>query len=232
MKSRSISEFWAPLRKQLEIEGSEKRADQQKAYMRGQYDFYGIRMGELLSLLNSFYKDRKATNWADVKEQVLWTWEQPEREWQMIGMRYLQKNKNLWTNEVIGFTEILITSKSWWDTVDFLASNIIGQWLINKPALAADLMSEWNRAEHIWKIRTSIIFQLKYKNLVNTDLLAENIQRHSGSKEFFINKASGWALRQYSKFNAEWVRSFIRNNDLSGLTQREGLKFLKTQESL
>jgi len=76
--------------------------------------------------------------------------------------------------------------------------------------------------------RVCIIFQLKYKNEVDTELLFKYILELKHSNEFFIQKASGWALRQYSKFNPDVVVEFIRENqDLSNLTKREGLKYLK-----
>lgn len=177
--------FWEPLQEQFERSGNPQRAKQQEAYMRNQYEFYGIMMGPLKALLNEFYKTNKATDWEELKEQVLWCWEQPQREWQMVGMNYLQKMKKLWGEDLIEFSEVLITTKSWWDTVDFLASNAVGEFLKDKPELAVQEMGAWNHSGHKWKIRTSIIFQLKYKNEVNHKFLAHAILNHSDSKEFF-----------------------------------------------
>ena len=86
---------------------------------------------------------------------------------------------------------------------------------------------------NIWLQRTSLIFQLRYRHQTDTDLLSKNINQLIGSKEFFINKAIGWSLRQYSKFNPEWVEKFVNNNPkLSGLSRREALKIIsKTQNS-
>ena len=47
-----------------------------------------------------------------------------------------------------------------------------------------------------------------------------------GSTEFYINKAIGWALREYSKTDADWVREFVATHELSRLSQREALKRL------
>ncbi len=144
----------------------------------------------------------------------------------MIGMRYLQKMKKLWEDDLLELAETLIVSKSWWDTVDFLASNIVGHYLIKNPELAVNEMTQWNHSGNMWKIRTSIIFQLKYKDDVNSTFLSFVILNHLGSKEFFLNKASGWALRQYSRVNPDWVRMFLSAHDVAGLTRREGSKFL------
>ena len=219
--------FWNPLKEALEFLGDEKIAAQQKAYMRDQYEFYGCKAPTISSALNEFYKENKATSWEELKDQILWTWKQPQREWQMIGMKYLQKMKKLWGDDLISFSEELVTSKSWWDTVDFLATNVVGKYLEKKPIYAEEIMTEWNYSDDMWKQRTSIIFQLKYKDEVNTKFLSEAILRHEDSTEFFIRKAQGWALRQYSRFNPEWVEEFLdQNTQLSGLTRREGGKFL------
>ncbi len=219
--------FWNPLIETFEELRDDDIAAQQKAYMKGKFDFYGCKMPTVKSALSAFYKENKSSDWEELKDQVEWTWNQPQREWQMVGMFYLQKMKKLWGEDLIQFSELLITEKSWWDTVDFLATNILGKYLENKPELAVKEMNEWNESAHLWKQRTSIIFQLKYKQDVNHDFLSKAILRHDDSKEFFIRKAQGWALRQYSKFNREWVQDFLnQNQQLSGLTVREASKYL------
>ena len=219
--------FWKPLQAALEFLGDKDIAAQQKAYMRDQFDYYGCKMPTIKSALSEFLKDNKAISWTELKDQVIWTWKQPQREWQMVGMFYLQKMKKLWQDDLVEFAEVLITEKSWWDTVDFLASNVVGKFLEKKSELAEEKMNQWNQSDDMWKVRTSIIFQLKYKAEVNKEFLAKAILRHEDSTEFFIRKAQGWALRQYSRFNPEWVGEFLEQNQkLSGLTKREGGKFL------
>ena len=57
-------------------------------------------------------------------------------------------------------------------------------------------------------------------------LIEENLQ----DNEFFIQKAIGWALREYSKTDETAVREFVANTELSPLAEREALKWLKRQE--
>nr|WP_242836652.1 DNA alkylation repair protein [Ruminococcus flavefaciens] len=49
-----------------------------------------------------------------------------------------------------------------------------------------------------------------------------------GTDEFFINKAIGWALREYSKTAPAWVKSFIERNKsaLSSLSLKEASKYI------
>lgn len=89
-------------------------------------------------------------------------------------------------------------------------------------------MLEWAENDNIWLRRVAIDFQLKYKKKTDTELLEKIIVCNLNSNEFFINKAIGWSLREYSKINAEWVQSFIeRNSDgLSSLSRKEASKYL------
>ena len=125
----------------------------------------------------------------------------------------------------------LIVTKSWWDSVDYLAPRLIGKNLINQPDEAINYSKKWIESENIWLQRTAIIFQLHYREKTNSDLLFSSVLRRADSKEFFVQKASGWALRQYSKTAPEVVMDFTLKNQniLSALTCREGLKWLKSK---
>ena len=91
-----------------------------------------------------------------------------------------------------------------------------------------NLLSEWSLDQDFWMRRLAIEHQLGFKEKTNTDILSLFILRNTGSQEFFINKAIGWALRGYSKYNKVWVKDFISNHydELSTLSIREGSKYL------
>lgn len=152
-------------------------------------------------------------------------WAASEREFQYIAMDYLARTKRHWEKSQIKDWERLLTERAWWDTVDFIASTLLVGLIQRFPELALE-MDVWNTSGDLWRIRASILYQLKYRDAVDTDRLARFILRHAASSEFFLQKASGWALRQYSKTNPDWVRSFIKSNTLSSLTLRAGGKYL------
>lgn len=122
--------------------------------------------------------------------------------------------------------EELITSKSWWDTVDTLAQKAVGKIARSFPDVIEENIEFWNDSDHLWLQRSAILFQLKYKEQTNEDLLYRYIITHSQSKEFFIQKAIGWALREYSKTNPDSVRQFMEKHPLSKLSVREGSKYI------
>src|SRR5690606_30371199 len=119
-----------------------------------------------------------------------------------------------------------IVNQSWWDTVDAIATHCVGQYLQNYPELKEEYNAKWILSDNMWLNRTAIIFQLKYKEQTNFELLKNNIRHFAGEKEFFIKKAIGWALREYSKTNPSAIIKFLDENDLQQLSIREASKYL------
>ncbi len=117
-------------------------------------------------------------------------------------------------------------TKSWWDTVDGIASNAVGKIAAQFPKVISETIEGWAYGDHLWLQRASIIFQLKYKTATNEELLYRYMIQHADSKEFFIQKAIGWALREYSKTNPQSVRAFIDEHSLPKLSVREGSKYI------
>ena len=132
--------------------------------------------------------------------------------------------------EIINLYVFMITNKSWWDTVDFIASNLVGTYLKRFPGQTETLTTQWMKSENIWLQRTCLLFQLKYKSETNTELLHQFINQLSASNEFFIRKAIGWILREYSKTNPDFVVDYVEKYPLSGLSQREALKWLNNKK--
>jgi 3-methyladenine DNA glycosylase AlkD len=123
--------------------------------------------------------------------------------------------------------QAMIVDKSWWDTVDLIASNLAGMWLLDRTAAQRKQIAlQWAKDKHLWLNRTAIIFQLKYKTQTDTTLMFRIMEMHAGSKEFFIQKAIGWALRQYARTDAATVRAFVQAVPLKPLSVREALKHI------
>ena len=121
--------------------------------------------------------------------------------------------------------EQLILTKSWWDTVDGLAPNIAGAIFKKDINCRNNYVYRWMESKNIWLQRSSVIFQLKYKKETDWDMLCEAILKHDTSSEFFVRKAQGWALRDYSSIQPQAVISFVEANpQLSGLTKKEALR--------
>ncbi len=195
-------------------------------YMKNLFPFVGISSPERKNMVVELRKDFKPKNAQELKNWISLLWEMPEREFQYVGMDYLQKDVNLLEIEDIAYFEFLITTKSWWDSIDLISGNYLGKFLIKYPEIFEETVVRFSKSENMWLNRAAIVCQLGYRERTNTDLLERAIVPHLESKEFFHQKAIGWALRQYGKTNPQWVKDFVASHTLKPLSRREALRLL------
>lgn len=195
-----------------------------EAYMKNKFSFLGVQKPILKKIEREFFKPFKKNpiDWAFVEE----CWQQPYREFQYIAMDYLDKKKKELRPEDFPKLKQLAQTKSWWDSIDQL-DLIIGEITFHYPE-TKQVMLEWSKDQDFWLRRIAIDNQLMRKEKTDTDLLEKVILNNLGQSEFFINKAIGWSLRNYSKVNPDWVGAFIDRyrEQLSPLSIREGSKYL------
>jgi len=198
----------------------------QKAYMRNQFDFYGLRARVRREIQKPLFSQHSLLSKPNLEQVIRILWTKKERDYQYCAQELLFKNAIQFTRDDIKLFEFMITTKSWWDTIDFLAPKIIGYYFNLYPEEIDKQIKKWIYSDNIWLQRSCLIFQLKYKENLDTKLLAYIINSLLGSKEFFINKAIGWILREYSKTNEKWVVDFVQKTKLNSLSEREALKVI------
>ncbi|MEH7123350.1 DNA alkylation repair protein [Bacillus sp. JJ1773] len=216
---------------QLLVELFEQNRDPEKAgpmeaYMKNHFLFLGIKSPDRKGLVRQFFQESGLLKQDFQPEFVLALWEKEEREYQYAAMDYLERCLKQLDKQHLSLIEQLITTKPWWDTVDLLASKAVGAIAEKHPEVIAETIEGWAYGDHLWLRRTAILFQLKYKNQTDEKLLYRYIEHNKDSKEFFIQKAIGWALREYSKTNPESVKAFIESTTLASLSVREGSKYI------
>jgi 3-methyladenine DNA glycosylase AlkD len=199
-------------------------ANWSKNYLRNQFEFLGIRTPLRRKLTKEFMKDHGLPKKEQLKDVVLMLWELPEREYQKAALDILEKAKRELTVDDMPWLTSLIMKKSWWDTVDVLSPHIMGYLFLKNSELISTYSDLWIEDDHIWLQRTAILYQLYYKEKTNEERLFHYILRRADSEEFFIQKAIGWALRQYAKTNPDTVKNFVANHSLQPLSKREALK--------
>lgn len=202
-----------------------ERAVSMAAYMRNQFPFLGIAATPRKLVAKSYFRIALQEHIIDF-DFVEKCFQQQEREYQQLAVDYLLSIQNLLTPEDLNRIKKYIVTKSWWDTVDGL-DGVVGSMTLRYPELKK-VMVEWSQTDNIWLRRVAIDHQLLFKNKTDTLLLAEIITNNFGNKEFFINKAIGWSLRDYSKTNPQWVKDFIQkhSSQMAPLSIREGSKYL------
>lgn len=205
---------------------NQELAKPMEQYMKNNFPFLGIKSPERRALTKEIFQKLGVAKEPFDEVFVLNLWELPEREYQYIALDYLVKKDKQLTKEQLVLLESLIMTKSWWDTVDVLAPKPVGSIALREKSVIQDFIEGWAHHENMWLRRAAILFQLKYKTETNEELLYRFILANATSKEFFIQKAIGWALREYSKTNRESVKQFIAGNTLMPLSIREGSKYL------
>lgn len=156
-------------------------------------------------------------------------WLLPHREYKYFAMELMVKMREKVGHDAIYLYERLITDGSWWDSIDLIAPSLVGFHFQQYPEERSNYINKWIASENIWLQRTCILFQLKYKLNTDTRLLSGIILKLKDSKEFFIRKAIGWILREYSKTDPGFVIRFVQTHELSGLSHREAIKWLERQ---
>ena len=211
----------------LKDNANPSQAIDMSAYMRDQFQFFGIKSPLRKELVREIKAVVKPTPSKDYQEFIQLLWDDPHRECQYMATDLMGTIKKKLEVDWIDFLEQLIITKPWWDTVDFLAPNLLGNIFSRNLEIGHKYTDRWIESDNIWLQRSALIYQLRYKDKVDFDRLTRYILLRKDSKEFFVQKAAGWALRQYSKFEPEMVRDFLgSHDDLAKLTVREGSKYL------
>lgn len=223
-----MSEFIEQICKPL-LDEYHKNADinlskSMSAYMKNLFPFFGIQNPLRRKIDAPIIKQIIKNHNSDILDISNYLWRKNEREIHYFVIELLDKYKNKFEKKDISFIENLLITNSWWDSVDSLSSNICGEYFKKFPEQREVIIPEWSNSNNIWLIRSSILFQLKYKKETDSKLLFYLCEKHSDSKEFFIKKAIGWALRQYSYIAPNEVKTFVQNSPLQNLSKREALK--------
>lgn len=217
--------FIESLEEGLRFLADTSKAEQMSKYMKGLFPFFGVMAADRKAVLSETIKLHGLSSDALATASLLFN--KAEREFHICAQEILFRAKKQWENWNLNQLSYFITSKSWWDSVDFIASNLIGGYMKKYPNQAnQNTINCWSASDNIWLQRTAIIYQLKYSDTTNTELLAKYITPHLQQKEFFIKKAIGWALREYSKYNSEWVVDFVNQNPMQPLSKKEALRLI------
>lgn len=194
-------------------------------YMRNHFPFFGIKTDDRRRIFKTIWKENHQEITKNPREIAWELFTKPERELHYCAIEILMKElKGKYKKNDIQLIEKLVITNSWWDSVDTIAKYILGQYLLEYPLETENAIERFSNSGNIWLNRSAILFQLGYKQKTNFDILKSECEKHKNSNEFFIQKAIGWALREFAKTNPEAVRNFVANNNLKPLSKKEALK--------
>jgi 3-methyladenine DNA glycosylase AlkD len=217
------------LRKALQQASDPVRAPAMQAYMKSAMPYHGVPTPLLRQVCKSTFADLRFATASHWQAQVLHLWRGARFREERYAALYLagdKRAKSFQTPSAMKMYDELIVSGAWWDYVDDIASHRVGPILRDYPATMRRKMLSWSKSNNLWKRRTAIICQLGFKAETDLELLYACIDPSLESREFFLQKAIGWALRQYAWTDGAEVKKYVRLNQarLSALSCREALK--------
>ena len=205
-----------------------ERALSMSNYMKGHFSFYGIPSPVRKEIQKEWFNTLPLPSTTEMKWPLVFElWGKSQREYHYVACDWLSK----WKPHDFRITDIdnirkLIVTNSWWDSVDALAPNLLNNYFKQFPEMEEITIQEWLTSSNLWLKRSCLIYQLKRKNNTNIDRLVMSIEVLKHEKEFFIQKAIGWSLRQLARVQPERVKKIVVEQQLKGLALREATKYL------
>lgn len=217
------------VRRELRRVADPLRATGAQAYMKSAMPHHGVSTPVLRASCRKIFPEIDFRSREDWRTKVLELWrgaKYREERYVAIMLTGHQRAEAFQTPSAMPLYEEIIVTGAWWDYVDDVASHRVGPILRDYPAPMKKKMLAWSKSANMWKRRSSIICQLGFKQHTDLDLLYACIEPSIDSKEFFLRKAIGWALRQHAWTDPAEVKRYVRHNRdrLSGLSYREALK--------
>jgi 3-methyladenine DNA glycosylase AlkD len=219
--------YTTSLQNLLEKNADPTQAPAMKKYMRDQFEYLGIKSPLMKELMKDFITTNGLPPVKELDVILRELWSLPQREFQYATVGFLGRREKELPSSFIKTIEYLIVTKSWWDTVDTISGGTLGVHFHRYPDVREKSLAKWRKSDNFWLRRACILFQLNYKQETDFPLLCEIISENLDSREFFINKAIGWALRQYARTDPKAVKKFVKATPLHPLSRREAMKHLE-----
>ena len=219
------------IRAALRAAADPERAPQQQAYMKSAMPFLGVAVPQCRRIAASAFKAHPLPDPDAWEVAIFRLWRGAvfrEERYAAVELLTLPRCSRWLEPRRVPLIEELVITGAWWDYVDAIAGRAMGTMLAAHPRPTKTLLREWARSRNVWKRRTAILAQLRSKEATDRKLLTDVIEPSIGEREFFLRKGIGWALREFSKTDPDWVIEFIATHGgLSGLSRREALKHLE-----
>lgn len=212
------------LRALLEEHADPEYGARMKSYLRGQFEFFGMRSPERNVIFKEFIEKHGLPSMKELPALTDALFGQEQREFHYFAIEIAGRNRPDWKEDSIALFESMAVRRSWWDSVDYICRVCLHHYFLRFPDARNEITEGWIESGNIWLQRLSVIFQLGYKEHTDTALLERNISRLTGSDEFFVQKGIGWVLRDYARTDPDFVIGIVERLDLKPLSKREALK--------
>lgn len=226
-----VNELAENIRRALHANADPARAAGAQAYMKSAMPFLGVPVPKVRSLVRALAREVTFDDAQAFRDAVLALWTPATYREERYAALALCATKAAapWQDlDALPMYEAMIVEGAWWDYVDEIAAHRLGELLRRFPKPLRATMRRWSRDANLWKRRSAILCQLQHKAATDFVFLEACIEPSLDSKEFFLRKAIGWALRQHARVDPAAVKRYVRANEarLSTLSRREALKHL------
>jgi 3-methyladenine DNA glycosylase AlkD len=223
------SDMLERLREEFKRLGDRDRAEGARAYMKSEMPYHGVPATPMRKVCRAVFAETPLPTAAAWRKEVLRIWRNAryrEERYAAIELTGFKMYRSFQDLDALPMYEEMIVDGAWWDYVDAIAIQRVGAFLLRDyPKFMKAEMRRWSRDDDMWKRRSSIIAQITFKNDTDLKLLYDCIHPSIESREFFLRKAIGWALRAYAWVDPREVKRYVRDHpQLSGLSKREALK--------
>ncbi len=230
-----MNDFNSTFREKLQTRFAEAgdfdTARYQQSYMKTDMPFWGVKTPQTRKIVSFLIKEspiESPEEWVSLMD-FIWTNASRREEWYASIELFNHAKFRKWIlSEHVEFVEKMVVDGAWWEIVDPIATHGVNQMLINQPLETSAILRDWAQSTNIWKRRTAILTQLLSKEKMDWNMQLEIMEHSLAEKEFFLQKAIGWVLRQYSRTNPQRVEDYVSQNEqrLSPLAKREGMKWI------
>ncbi len=217
-------------RRALSAVADPARAGAMQAYMKSAMPFHGVPSAGVKRVATELFATLPLETEAAYVRATRELWRgathREERYLAVMLTRHRRGGRAFRSPTTLPLYEEMIVTGAWWDFVDDLAAHAVGDLVLAHRTEMTKAMRAWSRDPDLWKRRTSILHQLRFRDAIDLGLLEHCIEGSIADRDFFARKAIGWALRQHAKLDPAWVLAFVKKNAsrLSGLSKREALK--------
>jgi 3-methyladenine DNA glycosylase AlkD len=220
----ALHAYIKPLAEAYNKDANPVKAAEMSRYMKNLFPFAGIPSPQRKEIFKTHIANNGLPDYRQLFTIIKNCYAQPEREYHYFAIELAGKFAKKADESFVPIMEYLITQNSWWDSVDSTASHCTRHFFMRNVSLQIPVTGRWMNSGNMWLQRAALLFQLNYRQQTNEQLLFNYILELQRSKEFFIQKAIGWALREYAKHNQKAVEQFIDKASLMPLSIREAQK--------
>jgi 3-methyladenine DNA glycosylase AlkD len=221
----TIASAEARLLQALRALGSPERAEWEKRYQKSRWEHWGVSLPNMDVAMRETLGDLSQDEALALCRRL---WREPVWDLKIVAGRILARKSIAPDAKVWDFVTERMADLDGWAVADNLAT-VASRCLIEDPSRLA-VVEAWIENPHLWTRRAALVFTLPWaEEKRDPERMLGWAARLAEDREWFIQKAIGWWLRELSKRDPKRVRRFLNEHGgkLKGVARREATKYLK-----